>query len=209
MLRRRRPERRGLTKAIGHLVTPAEFVLSATRPEQFPAPEGPEIAFLGRSNVGKSTLLNTLTGQRGLAFSSSTPGRTQAVNFFRVDGRWMFVDLPGYGYARAPKPLVASWQGVIDSYLRDREALALCVLLVDARRAWMAPDLQLKSWLEYHRRPYLVVATKVDKLNQKEKSASQKAFRQHYPEGGIIWFSGPTGQGVKEIWQAILKTQSR
>jgi GTP-binding protein len=191
------------------LVTPAEFVLSASRPEQFPAPALPEIAFLGRSNVGKSTLLNTLTGQRGLAFSSSTPGRTQAVNFFRVDGRWMFVDLPGYGYARAPRPLVASWQGVIDSYLQDREVLALCILLVDARRAWMQPDLQLKSWLEYHRRPYLVVATKVDKLNQREKSASQKAFREHYPAGDIFWFSSPTGEGVKEIWQAIWKTQSR
>lgn len=190
-------------------MTPAEFVLSASRPEQFPAPALPEIAFLGRSNVGKSTLLNTLTGQRALAFSSSTPGRTQAVNFFRVDGRWMFVDLPGYGYARAPMPLVASWKGVIDSYLRDREVLALCILLVDARRAWMQPDLELKSWLEYHRRPYLVVATKVDKLNQKEKNASQKAFREHYPAGDVIWFSSPTGQGVKEIWQAIWKIQSR
>lgn len=191
------------------MATPAEFVLSATRPEQFPAPAFPEIAFLGRSNVGKSTLLNTLTGQRGLAFSSSTPGRTQAVNFFRVGGRWMFVDLPGYGYARAPQPLVASWQEVISSYLRDREVLALSILLLDARRGWMDPDLQLKSWLEYHQRPYLVVGTKLDKLNQREKSASQKAFREFYPAGDIVWFSSPTGQGVKEIWQAIWKTQSR
>ena len=191
------------------VATPAEFVLSATSVEQFPAPGLPEVAFLGRSNVGKSTLLNTLTGQRGLAFSSSTPGRTQSVNFFRVEGRWMFVDLPGYGYARAPKQLVASWKGVIDAYLKEREVLALCILLVDARRSWMAPDLQLKSWLEFHRRPYLVVATKVDKLNQKEKSASQKAFRKEYPEGELVWFSGPTGQGVKEIWQAIWKTTSR
>jgi GTP-binding protein len=191
------------------LVTSAEFVLSATRPEHFPPPGLPEIAFLGRSNVGKSTLLNTLTGRPKLAYSSSTPGRTQSVNFFRVNDRFLFVDLPGYGYAKAPKDLVASWKGVIDSYLSERSVLALCVLLVDARRAWMESDLQLKSWLDYHERRYLVVATKVDKLNQKERNLSQKAFRAHYPEGELIWFAGPTGQGVKEIWQAIWKTQSR
>lgn len=191
------------------MVTPAEFLLSATRADQFPPPGLPEIAFLGRSNVGKSTLLNTLTGQRHLAYSSSTPGRTQSVNFFRVDERFVFVDLPGYGYAKAPKPLVDSWKPVIDAYLRERTVLALSVLLVDARRAWMESDLQLKEWLEHHGRPYLVVATKVDKLNQKEKSASQKAFREYYPEGDLIWFSGPKGQGVKEIWQAIWKTQNR
>lgn len=131
------------------------------------------------------------------------------MNFFRVDERFVFVDLPGYGYAKAPKPLVDSWKPVIDAYLRERTVLALSVLLVDARRAWMESDLQLKEWLEHHGRPYLVVATKVDKLNQKEKSASQKAFREHYPEGDLIWFSGPKGQGVKEIWQAIWKTQNR
>lgn len=191
------------------MAIPAEFLLSATRPEHFPPAGSPEVAFLGRSNVGKSTLLNTLTGQRQLAYSSSTPGRTQAVNFFRVDNRFVFVDLPGYGYAKAPKTLADSWKAVIEAYLRDRAALALCVLLVDARRAWMDSDLQLKSWLEHHRRPYLVVATKVDKLNQSEKSASQKAFRKHYPVGELIWFSSPEGQGVKEIWQAIWKTQSR
>jgi GTP-binding protein len=191
------------------LVTPAEFLLSATRADQFLPPGLPEIAFLGRSNVGKSTLLNTLTGQRHLAYSSSTPGRTQSVNFFRVDERFVFVDLPGYGYAKAPKPLVDSWKTVIDAYLRERTVLTLSVLLVDARRAWMDSDLQLKEWLEHHGRPYLVVATKVDKLNQKEKSASQKAFREHFPVGDLIWFSGPKGQGVKEIWQAIWKTQNR
>lgn len=191
------------------MAIPAEFLLSATLPEHFPPAGSPEIAFLGRSNVGKSTLLNTLTGQRQLAYSSSTPGRTQSVNFFRVDGRFIFVDLPGYGYAKAPKALADSWGAVIEAYLRDRAALELCVLLVDARRAWMDSDLHLKSWLEHHRRPYLVVATKVDKLNQSEKSASQKAFREHYPVGELIWFSSPKGQGVKEIWQAIWKTQSR
>ena len=191
------------------MVTPAEFLLSAVRPEHFPEPGLPEVAFLGRSNVGKSTVLNTLTGHKNLAFSSSTPGRTQAVNFFRVDERYLFVDLPGYGYARAPKSVTAGWQGVIESYLLNRQSLALSILLVDARRGWMGPDLQLREWLEHHQRRYLVVATKVDKLNQKEKNESQRAFRTHYPEGDLIWFSGLTGQGVKEIWQAIRKTAKR
>ncbi|MBE0657573.1 MAG: YihA family ribosome biogenesis GTP-binding protein [Bryobacteraceae bacterium] len=190
------------------MVTPAEFVLSAPSPAQFPPPGLPEVAFLGRSNVGKSTLLNRLTGQAKLAFASSTPGRTQAVNFFRVDGRYMFVDLPGYGFSRAPKSVSGGWAQLIEDYLRQRESLALCILLLDARRGWMESDLQLLEWLEHHGRTYAVAATKVDKLNQKEKSASQKSIRAHYG-GDIVWFSGLTGQGVKELWQTITKTISR
>lgn len=191
------------------MVRLAEFLVSATRPEQFPEAGLPEVAFIGRSNVGKSTLLNALTGQRNLAYSSSTPGRTQAVNFFRVEERFLFVDLPGYGYARAPKSIKDSWQQLIEDYLLQRERLALSVLLLDARRGWMESDLQLKEWLEHHQRSYLVVATKVDKLNQRERNASQKSIRNAYPDGELIWFSGLTGQGVKEIWQAIWKTASR
>lgn len=191
------------------MVRQAEFVLSAARPDQFPPPGMPEVAFLGRSNVGKSTLLNSLTGHHKLAHSSSTPGRTQAVNFFRVEDRILFVDLPGYGYARAPKSVSGGWRQLIESYLLHRERLVLSVLLVDARRGWMESDLQLKDWLEHHRRHYLVVATKVDKLNQRERNASQKAFRETYPDGDLIWFSGLTGQGVKEIWQAIWKTANQ
>jgi len=190
------------------VVCPAQFLLSATHESQFPKAELPEVAFLGRSNVGKSTLLNKLLGQK-LAFTSSTPGRTQAVNFFRVDDRILFVDLPGYGYAKAPKSVTRGWQEFIDAYLVGRDSLALCVLLLDARRGWMEIDIQLKEWLEYHQRPYMVAATKVDKLNQKERSASQKNIRGMYPEGDLIWFSGLTGQGVKEIWQTIWKTTAR
>ena len=190
------------------MATPAEFLLSATAPAQFP-PEGrPEVAFLGRSNVGKSTLLNTLIGRK-LAFTSSTPGRTQSVNFFEIDRRLIFVDLPGYGFAKAPKSISRGWQEVIDSYLLHRKSLTLCVLLLDSRRGWMDIDLQLKEWLEFHQRPYMVVATKVDKLNQKEKNASQKAIRERYPSGNLLWFSGLSGQGVKEIWQTIWKTTAR
>ena len=186
------------------MVTPAQFLLSATRPGQFPPPGLPEVAFLGRSNAGKSTLLNTLLGRK-LAYTSNTPGRTQAVNFFRVEDRLMFVDLPGYGYAKAPKAVARAWQEVIEVYLLQREGLSLCVLLLDSRRGWMESDLQLKQWLEVHQRPFVIVATKVDKLNQKQKNASQKAIREQYPSGDLIWFSGLNGQGVKEIWQTIWK----
>ena len=190
------------------MTTPAEFLLSAPAPEQFPAEGLPEVAFLGRSNVGKSTLLNKLTGHARLAFASNTPGRTQAANFFLVDGRYVFVDMPGYGFSKAPKTVSGGWARLIEEYLRQRESLALCILLLDARRGWMESDLQLLEWLEHHRRTYAVVATKVDKLNQKEKSASQKAIRAHYA-GEIVWFSGLTGQGVKELWQTITKSTSR
>jgi GTP-binding protein len=190
-------------------VVSAEFMLSAVRPDQFPPPGVVEIAFLGRSNVGKSTLLNALVGQKGLAFSSSTPGRTQSVNFYRVGDDLRFVDLPGYGYAKVPREEARSWRATIDAYLSERSVLALALLLVDARRAWMESDLLLKQWLDRHRRPYLVVATKVDKLNQKERSESRKAFLREYPEAGLIWFSALTGQGVKEIWQAITKSTTR
>jgi GTP-binding protein len=186
----------------------AEFVTSAASPEQFPSGELPEVAFLGRSNVGKSTLLNRVTGQ-GLAFTSSTPGRTQTLNFYRVEDQVMLVDLPGYGYAKAPREAAARWRQAIEPYLLSRKNLVLCVLLLDARRGWMESDLQLKQWLDFHSCPFLVVATKVDKLNQREKNASQRAIRRHYPDGEIIWFSGLDGQGVKEICQAIWKTTSR
>lgn len=188
------------------MVLSAEFVRSAVRPEQFPPEELPEVAFLGRSNVGKSSLLNKVTGQRKLAFSSSTPGRTQSVNFFRVEDRLMLVDLPGYGFSKAPKAVSRAWQDVIDAYLRERSVLRLSVLLLDARRGWMESDLALKAWLEFHGKPYVVVATKADKLNQKERSAGERALRVELPEGNFIWFSAISGQGVKEIWQTIWKT---
>jgi len=187
----------------------AEFVLSAPHPDQFPRPELPEIALLGRSNVGKSTLLNVLVGQKGLAFSSNTPGRTQSVNFYRVDDAWYFVDLPGYGYAHVSQATARAWREVIETYLSERPSLALALLLLDARRGWMEKDLQLREWLEFHRRPYVVVVTKVDKLNQKERSQSQKAIRELLPEGELVWFSAVNGQGVKELWQTISKTRTR
>jgi GTP-binding protein len=180
--------------------------MSAVKPEQFPGEELPEIAFLGRSNVGKSTLLNALAGDKGLAFASSTPGRTQSLNFFRIGESWCFVDLPGYGYARAPAGMVRAWKSPIEEYLAHRKALALCFLLLDARRGWMEKDLELSRWLVSHNRRLLVVATKFDKLKtQKERNEGLAGIREHAGDAGFIPFSARTGQGVREIWQAISK----
>ncbi len=182
----------------------AEFVVSAGRPADFPFDRLPEIAFLGRSKVGKSSLINALTGRKGLAFTSSTPGRTQTINFYRIGGAFYFVDLPGYGYARAPRQNVLEWKNLIERYLRERETLKLSCLILDSRRGWMQKDLDLKRWLEVHGRPYLVIATKFDKLNRSEQERGLGAIRQEGAEP--LPFSALTGRGVREIWQAITKT---
>ena len=197
---------------------PARFILSAVKPEQFP-PEGepprviPEVAFLGRSNVGKSSLINALVSADGLAYTSSRPGCTQAINFFELDDGFRFVDLPGYGFAKVPKQITQEWKALIESYLLGRGALRLAVIVLDARRGWMERDLELQQWLEAHGRPYLVVATKVDKLKtQKEKHDSRKSLRAVPSREGyaaeILECSATTGRGVREIWQAISKIKN-
>ena len=180
-------------------------MLSASGPDQFPREEYPEIAFLGRSNVGKSSLINALVGRKGLAFTSSKPGCTQSINFYRVDGSLYFVDLPGYGYARVSKERTLEWKKLIESYL-ERQALQLSILVLDARRGWMEKDLDLRSWLDVHGKPYLVVATKMDKLkNQSERQRSLAALREGAAAEPMLC-SAKTGRGVREIWQAITKT---
>ena len=186
----------------------AEFVLSAAREEQFPPESLPEIAFLGRSNVGKSSLLNCLTGKKGLAFTSAKPGCTQLINFFRINGELFFVDLPGYGYARVPLDVKARWKSLIESYLLKRNTLTKAVVLLDARRGWMEPDLELKDWLEHQGLPFVVVATKFDKLNQKEQHRSLTSITKELSGGDLIPFSAVTGRGAREIWQAITKTKT-
>ena len=181
----------------------SEFILSANKPEQFPADGLPEIAFLGRSNVGKSSLINAIAGKKGLAFTSNTPGRTQSINFYRIDGKFYFVDLPGYGYARVPLSAKNEWARLIERYLQERNTLQLSFLILDARRGWMEKDLDLRTWLEVNHRPYLVVASKIDKLNQSEQLRGLKAIGQFAEP---LPFSAVTGRGVREIWQAISKT---
>ena len=181
----------------------AEFIKSASSPEQFPADGLPEVAFLGRSNVGKSSLINALAGKRGLAFTSNTPGRTQSINFYRIDGNLYFVDLPGYGYARVPLGTKSEWAKLIEYYLKERQTLRLSFLILDARRGWMEKDLELKHWLEAHNLSFAVVASKIDKLNQTEQQRGLEAIRRHAEP---LPFSAVSGRGVREIWQAITKT---
>lgn len=149
--------------------------------------------------------MNALVKQRDLAFTSARPGCTQLINFYRVGGEFMFADLPGYGFAQVPLSIKREWKKLIDSYLLERNSLRLCIVLLDARRGWMDKDLELKGWLEYHQRPYVVVATKIDKLNQREERSGLAAVRKHYPEGDLVPFSAVTGRGVRETWQAIRK----
>ena len=185
-----------------------EHIASAGTPEQFPAEALPEIAFLGRSNVGKSSLLNCLAGSPGLAFTSSQPGRTQVINFYRMGLELYLVDLPGYGFARVPVQLKARWKRLIETYLLNRRTLELAVVLLDARRGWMEQDLELKRWLEFRGLNYLVVATKVDKLNQKEEFHGLSAIQREIPHGELVPFSARTGRGAREIWQAISKIRN-
>jgi len=203
---------------------PARFIISAAKPEQFPPEDQAsqrqaEIAFLGRSNVGKSSLINALTGTGDLAYTSSRPGCTQSVNFFQLEGGFRFVDLPGYGFAKVPIHITRAWKELIESYLLGRDSLRLAILVLDARRGWMEKDRELKRWLEIHQRPYLVVATKIDKLKtQKERHESRKSLRAGFADaeslaaggaGEILECSATTGRGVREIWQAISKTKTK
>jgi GTP-binding protein len=191
----------------------ARFIISAARPEQFPRGAETEIAFLGRSNVGKSSLLNALVGaggaSSGLAATSSRPGRTQLINFYEVDGGFRFVDLPGYGFAKVPPEISRRWKGLIESYLLERPNLGLAILLLDARRGWMEKDIELRTWLEARQLPYVVAVTKIDKLkSQKERHQSRAALRDGYA-GELLECSALTGQGVREIWQVISKIQNK
>ena len=189
-----------------------ELIISAAQPAQFPPelPDGFEAAFLGRSNVGKSSLLNSLVSQPGLAFTSARPGCTQLINFFRIDENLRFVDLPGYGYARVSLEERARWKTLIESYLLKRQSLALSFLLIDARRGWMDMDLELKAWLEFHNRRYQVIVTKIDKLKSNNQlKAGLAAIGKEIPGEQPVPFSAIDGRGVREIWQIISKIKNK
>ena len=185
------------------------FIISAARPEQFPPETNAEVAFLGRSNVGKSSLLNALVGAVGLARTSSRPGCTQLINFYQIDGGYCFVDLPGYGFAKVPQEKSRTWKQLIERYLLGRGVLRLSVIVLDARHGWKETDLELRAWLEFHGQPYLAVATKFDKLkSQKERHQSLRALQQGYA-GELLECSAVTGRGMREIWKTISKIKTR
>jgi GTP-binding protein len=184
-----------------------QFLLSALSPAQFPQGKLPEIAFLGRSNVGKSSLLNALVGARA-AKVSSTPGRTRAINFFLISSesgrpRFIFADLPGYGYAKISKSISAQWPRFVEPYLAGRATLALCVCLVDANVPPRPSDAQLLEWLSAAGRPFVTVATKVDRLSGNERTRNLAALKKGLALDEILPVSAKTGYGMKELWARI------
>jgi GTP-binding protein len=186
----------------------AEFVKSASAPSDFPETGWPEVAFVGRSNVGKSSLLNRLAGVAQLAHVSKTPGRTQLINFFRVDERFYLVDLPGYGFAKVPLQVRKRWEGLITRYLFHRSELRLVLLIIDARRDPMPNDLEVRDLLERSGSSYVVVATKSDKISRAAMARQRVKFEDSFGTGGkvpLLTFSAVTNQGRKELWSVIEK----
>jgi GTP-binding protein len=191
-------------------VLSAEFVKSATKPSEYPPGNLPEVAIAGKSNVGKSSLINTLVNRKNLAKTSSQPGRTQTLNFFRVNGDLSLVDLPGYGFAKAPLEVRKAWKPMVETYLQTREAIRLVILILDSRRGLSPDDSTLLDWLDYHSIRTLIVLTKADKLSQFERARQKKALAgSRLLEGRtLLFFSALTGEGKDDLWGLIQKAVS-
>jgi GTP-binding protein len=184
----------------------AEFIGAIGKPGQAPPARLPQIAIAGRSNVGKSTLLNKLVGRKSLARTSKRPGRTQEINFFRIDNRFMIVDLPGYGFAQAPKDVRERWGPLIESYLSNTRELLGIVLLVDARHGLTADDEAMIDYLATTGTPTLFALTKMDKLNRagQQKAAQKLRGKLGIDEEQLLPTSGRTGEGVGTLWASLL-----
>jgi len=182
-----------------------EFVKSAVKPDQYPEYDFPEIGFAGRSNVGKSSLINTLIQRKGMVKTSSKPGCTQLINFFLVNGDLSFVDLPGYGYAKVSKKIRAQWQPMVELYLSKRESLLGLVLLIDIRRDPGKEEFDLVKWLESHGMSYLIILTKADKLSKTKQAKRVSAIcsQLNRQEQGVILFSAKTRQGRETVLDEI------
>ena len=187
-------------------ISKAEFIKSAVEPNQYPLPIHPEIAFVGRSNVGKSSLINALTNRKNLAKTSNTPGRTQLINFFLVNDRISFVDLPGYGFAKVSRSIQKDWGRMIDIYLKERRNLALVVMILDIRRDPSPDDLSLRDWLDLYRIPYLYVLTKADKFSNNQCLTRQKSIEKALGAQAFnrtVLFSAKTRRGLDRIYEFL------
>lgn len=183
----------------------ADFVKSATQPTHYPESDQPEIAFAGRSNVGKSSLINVLLNRKNLVRTSSTPGRTQLLNFFAVNGNFSLVDLPGYGFAKVPLAVKKAWGPMIRTYLEMRENLRAVVFILDIRRVPGEEDIQMLDWLEEFGVPTIPVVTKLDKVNrsQRERQLKQIALATGLDKEVFSLFSAQTKEGRDDIWERI------
>jgi GTP-binding protein len=186
-------------------ITAAEFVTSAVKPSQYPPGDLPEIAFAGRSNVGKSSLINTLVHRKKLVKTSSTPGRTQLINFFKINRAIYFVDLPGFGYAKVPAAVRKKWGPMVERYIEARSNLLGVVILMDIRREPGAGESDLMNWLVLHRIAYLPVITKCDKLSKNQQFNRRAAIAKKMGLGAedLILFSAKTRAGLADLWAAI------
>ena len=188
-------------------ITTSRFVRAAYKPEDEPKTPGPDVVFLGRSNVGKSSLINILLGAKGLARTSSQPGRTQSVNFYRVNESCHFVDLPGYGYAKVPESVRKNWRPMVEGYLKRRQdRIALAMLVVDSRHESSQLDLTMRDWLENEQIDYVIVATKADKLSGNGRERARKMLSEQLdgtPLAEPILFSAKTGLGMKPVWRFL------
>jgi GTP-binding protein len=184
------------------------FDRATVKAEDEPRPLGGDVVFLGRSNVGKSSLINGLLGVKALARTSSTPGRTQTVNFYSVNREHYFVDLPGYGYARAPKSVRDAWGPMVEDFLgRHRDTVALAIVLVDSRHEPSMLDRTMLTWLVDRDIPRLVVGVKADKLSGNDRTKAEGALKRAFPTGGggvaPFLVSAFTGLGIKELWRHV------
>ena len=187
-------------------VTQAEIVISAVQQSQYPEDNLPEIVLLGRSNVGKSSFINTLIQRKGLARTSSQPGKTQTMNFYKINDAFYFVDMPGYGYAKVSKKEREKWGVMIEEYLQKRENMVLVLLLVDSRHEPTEDDRLMYDWLTYYGLDPVIIATKADKISKvRQKKAVDNIFNTVRPRkrSDVILFSAATKMGKDEAWEVI------
>lgn len=187
-------------------IVSAEFVASASDPSRYPVEGLPEAAFVGRSNVGKSSLINTLVQRKGLARTSRTPGCTQQIHFYRINNRISFVDLPGYGFARVPHAVKKQWGPMVEKYMKERDVLRLVFFIMDIRRDPSKEDIDLVRWFCFYNIPHVFVLTKVDKLSKSQVKVREKMIKTHLetdipPE--TLLFSAKTGEGKDRLWKVI------